>query len=236
MIYGYSERGIFNSIIFYLDEDDNIHLMEEFLELLLGIKGFTNKNYQFTFLNEQSFSEFGDSDLTIIIENKNDKKDKTVLFIEGKVKTFNGKYSLQKECDKLEQAIKTGKKFDGFSSNIFVQLYFKYLLSSRQTATNAIFKKIDKKGKLVDRKIGNNKIVNKAYKKIKDAKQYFYIAILPENITSKKIEDYFDKLKIGIRNISDIRSVDWKTIDDFFCKKKAGPVIKNFEYNRSQIY
>ena len=254
VIYGYSERGIFNSIIYYLNSKPE--LIGKFLEEVLEVNDFINNdNTSFTFLNEQSFSDFGDNDLTIIIENESETE-KTVVFIEGKVKTFSGNYSLDKEYKKINKAIDKNETFDGFSSNIFVQLYYKYLLqdvvnSENDETTNLVdlFKKKDRKGGKAERRIGDNGVVLKACNMIKKAKCYYYIAILPdvtlpENINSfSECFEKIDKICMDTENIKNIKCVYWKKIEEFF--GNTASVSQNFEFNKvkdkngddkSQIY
>ena len=120
---GYSERGVFNSIIYYLLSHPDF--MPEFLKSI----GITDEiclssSSTFSILGEQSFSDFGDSDMVIIAENQQ-KNSETVIFIEGKIKTIQGNFSLEQHFSKLKNC---NTKFKGISSNIFVQLYYKYLL------------------------------------------------------------------------------------------------------------
>jgi hypothetical protein len=235
-ILAYSERGIFNSIVFYLS--DHTEKITQFLVVL----GINDKTYEdaskYTFLLEQSFSDFGTCDLVIIIENQ---QNKTVIFIEGKVKTIQGSFSLKNEFEKLNNCI---EKFDGISSNIFVQLYYKHLLYSimknNRTDTSELkINKCFKKYKDNERKIGSNKIVQKAVDKLKGASNTFFVAILPNN------ENYCDELKTQFLKLNEtvfrdekmpiqnIKFVSWEEIDHIFIDNV---VSENFEYNKGQIY
>ncbi|MDR1742703.1 MAG: hypothetical protein LBR48_02650, partial [Dysgonamonadaceae bacterium] len=122
-VLGYSERGIINSIVFYLREHSE--QIAEFIPVL-GINDIEFlKDCDYTFLNEQSFSDFGDNDWTIIAQKGTEKR---VIFIEAKVKSFQGKYNIDNEFKK----IRDNKNYKGVSSNIFAQLYYKYLLTKLQ--------------------------------------------------------------------------------------------------------
>jgi len=263
MIYGYSERGIFNSIIYYLDYK-RPDLIGEFLNKILELEKdvFSSTSHSFIFLNEQSFSDFGDSDLTIIAKPRSSKGKKAVVFIEGKVKTFDGKYNLEKECENVIKTIKGESDFEG--SNIFIQLYYKYLLQTvvnskedikleeKDTSTaglkiNSIFKR---KYKNPERRIGDNGIVHKACEMIKGAgENYFYVAILPVDVKSENLKEKYDAFNKALSNESEnmntenVRCVYWGEIEDFF--EDAESVIGNFNYNKckdkkdeynSQIY
>ena len=162
-ILGYSERGIINSLIFSIGEDKT--LMDAFISLINipeieKLKG-TAKDY--TILLEQSFSRFGDADLVIIIHYEN-PEDNKVLFIEGKVKTYQRKlWSLEKQFEKFEVA----DRYDGYSSNLFFQLHLKKLMFENlsEIITNG---GIDELRYSDYRKMGDNPIVKKAFEKLID--------------------------------------------------------------------
>ena len=89
-IYGYSERGIINSIIFAIG--DNVPLMTAFINSMNIPESFElGEPTQYDILLEQSFSRFGSADLVVIIKYGNPLHNK-VLFIEGKVKTSQTAY------------------------------------------------------------------------------------------------------------------------------------------------
>jgi hypothetical protein len=233
-ILGYSERGVFNSIVFYLREHPE--LMGKFLKVLgIGLPDSFDRNIEYTLLNEQSFSDFGDSDLVIIAENE--VKEKAVIFIEGKVKTSQGSFSLDTNFDALEK----GETFDGFSSNIFVQLYYKCLLTLvlKQNATDTSglgIKNVFRKGKNNDdRKIGGNEIVLKAAKMIKGAEHYYFVAILPLDITSACFQRKFKELPLEKMPINDVRCAYWGKIEELF-NDSDNVVTATFFYNKGQIY
>ncbi|WP_056928698.1 hypothetical protein [Candidatus Symbiothrix dinenymphae] len=235
-VLGYSERGIFNSIVFYLQAHPE--LVGDFLKVLQidDNSECFGESVKYTILSEQSFSDFGNSDLVIIAENNNTKL-KTVVFIEGKVKTCQGSFSIDRKFDDLKQK----KVFAGISSNIFVQLYYKYLLvnilKENKTDTSSyklpnIFKKNDGN----DRKIGKNEIVEKAREKIGYADTYYFVAILPKNEDFKK---RFEELNATVFKtmpipIEKIQSVSWEDVEHLF--KDATIVSRTFEYNKGQIY
>ena len=225
MIYGYSERGIFNSIIYYL-EYKRPDIIGEFLDLLLDDKdNFKNGNYEFTFLNEQSFSDFGDSDLTIIAK-QNDTNEKTVIFVEGK----RGKnFSLETERGKINE-----EKFS--TSNLFIQLYFKYLLA-KGNDIEPIDDYLNELISKTDRKIGTNKVVLKARDEyIKNTDEFYYVAIVPKQKEgSKTLQELFKELKL-MTDVKNIKCAFWQNVEKFFKEKNAENVIENFKHNEGQIY
>lgn len=236
-VLGYSERGIFNSIVFNFKEN-SVKISDFFKILQIEDKSIYEKNLKYTFLIEQSFADFGSSDLVIIAESSNQIK--IVVFIEGKVKTSQLKFSLEKHFSKLKNC---ESKFKGISSNIFVQLYYKYLLykileNNKDDTTSLKINNIFKKDKDNPRKIGNNKIVHKAIEKIRNANNVYFVAILPEKIQNISFQNNLTELnktvfkeeKIPIQNF---RNVYWGIIEDYF----ANDFVKeNFLYNKGQIY
>lgn len=234
-VYGYSERGIFNSIVFYLRE--NPEKMKLFLTVL-GIDDTLrdSEDIIYTLLNEQSFSDFGDSDLVIIAENKQ-QSTKTVAFVEGKVKTSQGNFSLNQNFEKL----KNKEKFEGFSSNIFVQLYYKHLLvevlktdkiDTKALNIDDIFKKKERgSNNKLERSKGNNPIVLKAMDLIKCAYNYYFIAIMPDTT------GFHEKLSqlhfIPREKVNSFKCVKWEDIEKEFIDSV---VSSNFNYNKGQIY
>ena len=85
-ILGYSERGIINSLIFNIGGKKE--LMNRFIELIALPAPFElGQPTDYTILLEQSFSDFGDADLVIIIHYEKPKLNK-VLFVEGMFSSF----------------------------------------------------------------------------------------------------------------------------------------------------
>ncbi|OAV68325.1 hypothetical protein Barb4_02115 [Bacteroidales bacterium Barb4] len=223
-VLGYSERGVFNSIIFYLREHPE--KTSGFISTLdINEDFFNDDKVSYTFLNEQSFSEFGTNDWTIIAEKGDEKR---VIFIEGKVKTYSGKYDIEEEFDK----IKKDKNYEGVSSNIFAQLYYKYLLSELGTQSQIDDSVIGERVK----KIGENGIVKKAYKNyILGASSFYYVAILPVILRSDGLIKKFNALEPKMK-YKNIKCAYWGCIDSFFRGADATEVIENFKYNKGQIY
>ncbi|RBN49348.1 hypothetical protein [Flavobacterium psychrolimnae] len=239
-ILGYSERGIINSLIFSIGEDKE--LMGEFINKITLNEPFNlGKPDRYTVLLEQSFSDFGDADLVIIIHYKDEKiekaDDKIVLFIEGKVKTSGSNWIIKTQFDKYFQK----KEYKGYSSNLFYQLYFKkQLIDNWPEIKKQIEKdKIDKKGEKLEiksffrnRKIGNNPIVEKAFNLI-ECKEAYYIGIIPT--LQEDINKFNDKIDFEMSFLS------WEKVEEFCEENKSKhpsleKVIEIFDYNDKQIY
>jgi hypothetical protein len=233
-IIGYSERGIINSIAYFLSE--NVQYVYEFIEVM-GIS-IPKLDYSYTLLIEQSFSDFGDSDLIIIIENKQNRE-KIVLFIECKIKTYQGTFQILSEFKKIERALNKSDKITGISSNLFVQLYYKYLMvttkgkSDKIKSLSPIFKKHNNNPRI----LGSNKIVLNAFDKIKEANDYYYIAITPTAPNEMDNTEFREKIKsLNLMPETNVHLCYWDNIKILFDRIKARKVINVFEYNNGQIY
>lgn len=168
-ILGYSERGVINSLIYNIGYDKN--QLTDFIKLInipTAINIGVPNDYEI--IMEQSFSQFGSSDLIIII-NPN-KEDKIALFFEAKVMTCQGIWDLEKMYDKFKRNI----KYRNYASNLFFQLYLKELLINNFNSITKQIAVIDKLGN--HRQIGKNKVVNKTFNKISERNAY-YIGIVP---------------------------------------------------------
>ena len=190
-IIGYSERGAMNALFYGMafDKEHGEESMKAFINDLAKIEGDFE---EFELYNEFSLSEFGDPDMMIIAKDK--KKDqKVIFFIEAKRSGF--KLSLEKTHH--ERYMAKSEFNNGHSSNLFFQLRLKRYFTSRyipkinidRTDLEKLFKDDndcrlrktkDRNGKLRDRIIGENVVVEKIVDKIKNCKQDYYIAIIPE--------------------------------------------------------
>jgi hypothetical protein len=236
-IYGYSERGIINSIIFSIG--DNVQFMADFISNMNIPALFENKTpTEYDVLLEQSFSRFGSADLVIIIKYDKEPKNNKVLFIEGKVKTSQKTYwNLENQYEEFKKRNK--KK----SSNLFFQLHLKKLLFTNAEKIDTALKvneELDITEEWYDtkRKIGKNVIVEKAFDMI-NCSEAFYIGIIPSSVDD--IKDFLKKIKKSKDDpiVEHIHLVSWHTVQDF-CKLEKlqnlfSNVKLNFEYNKGRF-
>lgn len=229
-IYGYSERGIINSLVFNICEDKG--LMKQFIELIKLPKPIDiGKPKKYTILLEQSFSRFGDADLIIIVHYEVPIKN-IVLFIEGKVNTYKKSWNIVEEYRKYLEPKDGDTKIkpNNYWSNLFSQLYLKTLLMEYRH--NYKYQKVEigiLEPNFGDfRKIGKNKIVNKAFDLITDGEAY-YIGLIPT--PQNEIEDFLtDKKDLGIHFLS------WETVHGFCADNDLTKVLNIFDHNKGQIY
>lgn len=230
-IYGYSERGIVNSIIFNIG--DNKRLITEFIKLIPVLSEIDEPD-DYDILLEQSFSQFGTSDLIVIAYYNNPKK-KLILFYEAKVKANIKNWTLDKHIKDFncqiankEERDKTlnGRVLKNNASNLFFQLYLKeFLIRNIENLDNNIPKKDILN---ISRKIGNNEIVKKAVEMLKGVRpNCYYIGIVPS------MEKQCMKLNF---NEQMIHFLSWNKIEDFAKANVLNKVLDIFQFNRGQIY
>ncbi len=242
-ILGYSERGLINSLCYELRySQDNLQLLNNFLSLVSF--AYRTVNFQISeakILIEQSFSDFGDADLVLLVNNL---KSKQVIFIEAKVKTYQRAYwNILEEFEEFKGGIEKEKVS---SSNLFVQLYHKVRLVKtlqtggiKQLQNGVQFPICSSKN---HRKIGNNKVVLNAINQLKDYyKESLFIALLPENDSNLR-NFYKNTLKNycpqGFQewDIRDWGYISWKQVEEFCKRNNLKGTLKNFKWNEGQIY
>ena len=245
-IIGYSERGIINSLFYEIKYSNNdLKLLDEFLSLISFPYRPGDEHFQISdakILIEQSFSNFGDADAVLLVNNQGKKQ---VIFVEAKVKTYKvKKWEISKEFDEITHAFLDPNQPKVSSSNLFIQLYHKVLL------IDALRMHLSQRDGQYDRKqfsddntkIGSHKIVLDAVELLVPYRgEAFFIALSPDN-DSNLNTFYQSTLKEDSHN----RSVKWKVgnwgylfwakVEDF-CKKNILTETQNvFKHNEGQIY
>jgi hypothetical protein len=248
---GYSERGLINSLFYELNyKDPDGKLLSQLLDKVYfpDWKG-SFKVSEVTILIEQSFSDFGDADVVLLI--KNGVRNQTV-FIEAKVKTSGkGGWKIADEFAEF-RAGSEPKKLS--SSNLFTQLYHKHRLVDGIAEMGVDY--VASKGlpfpacsTKSPRKLGKNKIVRRAANMIAAniIKEYhddvFFIGILPDQ--KKNIEEFVDKeLRPFIPkkdpnwhwSIKNWGWLSWQTVKNFCEANDLKITLGNFEHNEEQIF
>ncbi len=205
-IIGYSERGAMNALFYGIALNENEVQGEKDIIAFLTEAKIINANsyHNFKIFTEFSLSEFGSPDLVIFANNKCDKDQLEVFFIEAKASCCK-KFDLNNQKKQYEQYVgKTENKKYSNASNLFFQLRLKYYYyqlkdwfngSMRNTRPSISFKE-DKKNRIKqtrghERVIGNNPIVRKFVETFKECKKEHYIAIIPkQEIDISVISEY----------------------------------------------
>jgi len=225
-ITGYSERGVINSFFYELkyfntDEKTRLNLLGEFISMIRfpfsepqNIR--LNNISKAEILIEQSFSDFGDADVLLLIDSEIWN---FCVFIEAKVKTSTKTaWKLDKQYNEFinhlypepytyppnspfqsrKKIYKNKQKY--ISSNLFAQLYFKqrlcYELSQGRLKEmlDPYFEGINfgplNKSPNHYRKIGTNEIVQNAIIKLNNYSQNaHFVCLIPGNDSLSSIAD-----------------------------------------------
>jgi hypothetical protein len=204
-------------------------------------------------LIEQSFSDFGDADAVVLVENESRKQ---AMFIEAKVNAFKN-WDISKEFEKFTKTIEkirekikinedTQEIKRKLTSNLFMQLYLKTRMVKTlqkgdvaQLQEGIQFPEVSSKEY---RKIGNNEVVLKAVSQLKPyCKAAFFVVVVPEDI-SRLRRFYQDTLKNYSPNgfqewdVGSWGYISWAEVEDFCRRYGLKETLKVFEFNKGQIY
>ncbi len=249
-IKGYSERGMVNSLFYEMKyREDGDGLLGEFVSLIKFPKYYQGfKISGGSVYIEQSYSDFGQADAVILVENLYKKQS---LFIEAKVKTGSKKvWSIKDEFKSFFEGIKDYnyliEKGGVYYSNLFRQLYYKLRMvkAVERGGVAEIKRGVDfhqcfgKKKK----KIGSNKIVLRA---VADLLNYmdesFFVMLVPD--TEKNLRDFFRDIEFNLGS-SELKEWDtgrwgylsWEEVEKFCERNQMRSTLSNFEHNKGQIY
>lgn len=254
-ILGYSERGIVNSLFYEIKyNEEPKKLLREFIGMIYfppnnekinlpdGVKDFDVE-----ILIEQSFSEFGDPDIVLIIcDTSSGTRSKQVIFGEAKVNNWKNKFTLKREYEKFQEGKnKIGKNSDPareFSSNLFTQIYHKWMLIETLREKDGIVR-LEKGIELPLRstpskpkisKIGTNNVVRKAIEELEDYNFSFFVSIIPESLP--KIKEFLERTDWNREKIKNWGFLSWKDIDTFCKKNNLADTLTVFDFNKGLIY
>lgn len=239
---GYSERGIVNAICEDIRQSNAPHSrLAEFLswfDFQEAIPQFSEdpiRNAEL--LVEQSFSDFGDLDLLILIETQSGQK--LCFLIEAKVSTDTN--SWQTVNDRWKEFTEQLVCRMVNTSNLFVQLHRKVRLIEKLRAENEFM--VDH---LVPRgNTGSNRVVRTACEKLKgyleEEKSVWFGAILPD--TRESLRTFsglgFGKLPEGnglpTWNVERWGMLSWHTVNNA-CVETWPRTKATLKWNEGQIF
>lgn len=234
---GYSERGMVNALCDDMARN-GVGAVSTFLSWFdfPGLKPDFTQITNATLLVEQSFSDFGDLDLLILVENSD--KSPQAIFIEAKVSNDTRSWATVEY--RWDEFVNMLDGADLNTSNLFVQLYRKVRLVSRLSSDGDFHSDLF----LPRGSTGTNTVVKNAVKKlrtyIKENKVWFG-AILPDD--SADLEAFSrDTLPTG-GVIERLPSWDasrwgflsWRAVDEN-TRQNWSRTQAAFEWNKGQIY
>lgn len=264
-LFGYSERGMVDAILYSLYFEGNFNGTRN--DLLIGLLGkikmpripettwsnlLTNSD-EFEVYIENTLSEFGNPDIVILC--KQSDKYSACIFIEAKVS--REKDVIIREFDKFCSQIveRKGLADKGTSSLLFSQLCLKWLMKIKTAnghVSNADMGKLlalnlsksSQSSKLeIGRKIGSNNIATGLLDKIEsiDSNKTYYVALIPDQ--GKNLHDYYvNEVLPELSSLLNGASVDgwgyftWKDVEDFCIGSGLTHCKDMFDYNKGHIY
>lgn len=239
-VHGYSERGMINAMTYEMRWSPNgIELLRSFL----GRVVFPQQQPDFGSFEsakirvEQSFSDFGDLDLLILLEGNQNQ----AILLEAKVKTTQAtRWSIDDEWKEGAEVLRKDGRRSGATSNLFVQLYRKMRLVHQGRSLDTPLERDDIPTRC---SLGKNAVVIRAVRELAQyCSQAWLVALVPD--TTENVARFFSKtLPASLPSLPDWSTAhlgyltwsDWEK----HCREHASelPVtLSNFDYNNGQIY
>lgn len=240
---GYSERGIFNALLYDIGfSADPVSALAGLLSLVripgaaVDFSGLEGAEV----LVEQSLSDFGDADVILLLHGAGWNR---VVFIEGKVKpSQRGSWTATRAWRDFQE------RKNGYlhSSNLFTQLYHKvrFMSTLRVGGIDALQAGVPFPACSTNelRKLGRNAVVLRAARMIERyATEAFYIAALPDSV-SNLTDFYANQLMAGPADdvtgwdIAGWGFVAWEQVEAYCRQHGLHSTVRTFEFNRGQIY
>jgi hypothetical protein len=242
-VFGYSERGIINTLLYEIGfSDDPIGALTGLLSLVhipgsaLNISGLLGAEV----LVEQSLSDFGDADVILLLRGSDWRK---VVFIEGKVKPSQTRSWTALGAWRRFLA-RNNNMLD--SSNLFTQMYHKarFIAALKDGGVDEVEKGVlfPKCSTKTLRKLGGNPVVRCAAQMIEAyAKESYFVAAVPDTVSNLSAF-YSKELKDG--PLPDVTGWDidgwgyisWEQVETYCRKHNLDNTLRVFDFNRGQIY
>lgn len=240
-VYGYSERGILNSLIYEIRYANNGAALFDSLISKAKFPLTDNKpsTGDSTVLVEQSLSQFGDAD-AIFLTSSNSAN--CTIFVEAKVLSQARDWQLSYQFKKFEEGLNSKVN----SSNLFTQLYFKQRLISVLTSDGiealqqgVSFPSWSTRRR---RKAGSHPVVLNTLKLIRQCNDnVYYLMLIPD--THQRVELFFEN-RLRDLQLPDVPDWDpshygfltWATVKSFCEKNRLAATLAVFAYNQGQIF
>ena len=255
-VYGYSERGILNSLlheILYSNNGDEL-LYRLISNAVFPLCADKPPRGVATVLVEQSLSDFGTADVIVLISTNTGN---SAVFVEAKVQTaqtsgwqlcdqfsnFESDLELIAACSDSDYQRKLKRRL---ASSLFTQLYQKQRLISvlKDSEINILEQGIEFPtwSTKATRSIGKNPVVHRAVRLIQPyANSVFYLALIPE--TDVRAARFFDE-KLRTKQPATVPDWDptrygfltWATVESYCHQYDLAATLELFAYNDGQIF
>ena len=241
---GYSERGIFNALLYEIGFSPNpVNAMVGLLSLIRvpGSSPDFSLLQGAEILVEQSLSDFGDADAILLLHGPGWR---SVVFVEGKVKRSQvGNWTVHGAWHEFLIRKKDGK-LD--SSNLFTQLYHKvrFVTALRDEGIAGLQQGVQFPSCSTQtvRKLGSNPVVERAARMIeKYLGDALYVAVVPDS--EEHLADFYSN-EFTAGPAADVTGWDstgwgyltWAQVEDYCKLHELVNTLRVFEFNRGQIY
>ncbi len=240
-VYGYSERGVLNSLLYeilYSNNGDALlnRLIERTSFPLTDDKPSSGTS---TALVEQSLSDFGSADAIILTTSP---VGNYTIFVEAKVLSQAREWKLSAEFDKFRAGLQSVVN----SSNLFTQLYHKQQLATvlKGNGIWALQRGVNcpSWSKNQKKKAGNNPVVLNALRLIQQhADSVYYLALVPDS--DERASAFFDRELRSVQlpnvpgwDVSHFGYLTWAAVKSFCKKYQLAATLDVFAYNPGQIF
>jgi hypothetical protein len=248
-IKGYSERGVVNSLFYEISYARNsTALLDQFISLIEFPKYFQDfKVTGASIYIEPSFSDFGQGDVVLLIENLYRKQS---LFIEADVKTASKKeWKIQDEFERFVEDIRefnyASSRSTVYYANLFVKLYYKQRMTEamKRGGMEAVIEGVEFPacfGKK-KRKIGSNETVRRTAEELSGyLDDSFFVLLVPdlENNLREFFNDIsFNLVPAGLQewDTGNWGYLTWEKVKEFCRRNRMTDTLDNFDHNRGQI-
>jgi len=238
---GYSERGMMNAISEDLAHSSDPALVSDFMSQFsfpTSPPPDWTEIKQVKILVEQSFSDFGDADMLILIEHKNQSR--KAIFVEAKVSSDTNSWKTIEDRWREFLCILDGG--EGSTSNLLVQLHRKVrLVEKLRNRTDQFTTDL-----LIPRgSLGSNQTVNRAAKLVGDwvgDSDVFFVAILPD--TTDALTQFFGEQllsaslgeKLPCWSVQNLGFLSWHKLASALTAARWPRTIATLEWNAGQIF
>lgn len=241
-VYGYSERGILNSLLYEIRyADDGADMFDRLIaEATFPLTdNRPSLSGSATVLVEQSLSDFGEADAIILASSH---AANCTIFVEAKVLSQARDWKLSDEFKRFEAGL--NRKVN--SSNLFTQLYHKQKLASVLSCCGiqALQQGVDfpSWSTKQSRKAGSNPVVLNALNLIRqNDDSVYYLMLVPD--TNQRLESFFDDKLRNLRlqaepdwDLSHYGYLTWATVKSFCERNQLIATLDVFAYNPGQIF
>jgi hypothetical protein len=236
---GYSERGVLNTLFF---EAQYSAAPERRLEMLMGLFRFSKANHcpgkitDALVLIEQSYSDFGDADATLLLDGVR----RECVFIEAKVKTCGrADWRIEDEWSNFLRLVQSGNS----DSNLFIQLYRKQRLANHLRAVRANPNHVSAPCAIAQRwSLGTNEVVLRAAGLLDSyVDRPFFVGIVPDD--PARIQAFVSSAKPNLTGqLPDFDMSEWGFFSwhDLYAMCATGSDWPNtlscLEFNSGQIF